>query len=96
MPNVTAKENQTIVDLSIQETGSIEGMFDIAVLNDRSVTDDLESGELVNADVIVNDDLVYDQYVKRGLNPASNTAELVSGLEEGIEFWAIEEDFIVS
>ena len=37
-------QGQTIFDIAIQELGSVEGAFALAVLNGISITDELTSG----------------------------------------------------
>ncbi|WP_165044643.1 hypothetical protein [Dysgonomonas sp. ZJ709] len=89
---IKVKDNQTLIDVAIQASGSIEGIFDLAVKNDLSITDYLEPGqELVDPDIIERQ--ITDFFYVKGLIPATEDRGL---LQEGIEYWYIEYDFIVS
>jgi len=42
-------DNQSVLDLAIQESGSVMAAFEWAVKNGLSITDDLEPGQTVTA-----------------------------------------------
>ena len=85
---------QTLLDLALRECGSDEGVFPLASRNGLSITDALEPGQVLEVapEDVVNQEVV-DYYKAKNILPAT---ELETPLEEGIEFWAIEYDFIVS
>lgn len=88
-------KGQCLLDIAVQETGSIENVLELAILNDISITDELVPEEDVN----VSADLIHQKknlqyYRARELKPASEDAN--SQLQEGIEFWYVEYDFVVS
>lgn len=90
---------QSLFDLSMQHGGSFEAAFDIAEGNDLSLTDDLEVGqELILQQV--NNTKVVQYYDVNNIQPATSVTNdelnAMLGMGEGIEFWAIEYDFIVS
>lgn len=92
---------QSLFDLAIQKLGSVEGVFELAEKADVSLTDELAVGVLLNAPVDPADRQVADYYKANRIIPATAiTKDNTSGggdiLMEGIEFWAIEYDFIVS
>lgn len=92
---------QSLFDLAIQELGSAEGVFILAEKADVSLTDDLQVGTLMNAPADPVDRQVAGYYRDNRICPATAiTKDNVSGtgdiLMEGIEFWALEYDFIVS
>jgi len=59
-------EGQSLLDIAIQELGSAEGAFDLAVLNELSITDELEVGiELILPEVVNTDIVSY--YAKKRL-----------------------------
>lgn len=84
---------QSLFDIAIQKSGAVESVFDLAVTNDLSITGPLFAGqELIDAPVRDQDIAGY--YRVKGLTPATALNAGENG--EGIEFWAIERDFIVS
>ena len=84
--------NQSLFDIALQATGSIEAVFDIAALNGIDITDDLPVGIPLIVPKVVNRQIV-EYYRVNGIIPAT---ALETEMNEGIEFWAIEYDFIVS
>lgn len=88
-------DGQSLYDISIQETGTAENAISIAIANDLSLTDDLIAGSLLSIpDGIGIDNKVKSYFDLRSLKPASGiTGDLY---QDGIEFWGIENDFIVS
>lgn len=57
------KRGQSVVDLSLQYYGSLEGMFDIAFLNGISITRDLVPGSEILVNPVKNNTTVYlDKY----------------------------------
>ncbi|GAB6123088.1 hypothetical protein [Dysgonomonas termitidis] len=86
-----ALNSQSLPDLSLQESGTLEGVFDLAVANNRSITDALEPGaELATASP--RDSQVYNYYHVRGLTPATGAVDLPGG----IGYMGIGIDFAVS
>lgn len=82
---------QTLLDISIQETGTINNLFDIAVFNNVGITDSLTPGD----EIKIPDNLTEinkNYFINRGIKPASDIIKNT----EGIEFWRIENEFIVS
>ncbi|MFV0313253.1 MAG: hypothetical protein ACK5KN_16620 [Dysgonomonas sp.] len=94
MSKAQALKGQSLPDISIQETGTMENLFLLSVENDLSVTDipSLDNPVVIPEDADKNLKVV-NTYKAQGLKPA--TALDGNGLE-GIEIWAIERDFIVS
>lgn len=45
MQTIIALDNQTILDISIRYFGTADAAFEIATLNELSMTDDLEPGQ---------------------------------------------------
>ena len=97
---VTAKNNQSLFDMAVQTLGSAEAIFDIAIANGISITDDLTVGQTLQithkSDYSQRRTAAY--YSINGIMPATaiSLTEDISVLQEGIEFWAVELDFIVS
>ncbi len=97
MANVRVSERQNLLDVAIQESGSILAAFDLAVANDISVTDDLTAGQVLQTVDIYNAD-VFNYYTQKNLKPATGFSSFGTPgetEEEGISIWAINIDFIV-
>lgn len=77
MKKVTAIQKQSIIDISIQETGTIESAFEFALINEISVTDILESGmNLKSLDPIKMD--VTNYFKKADYNIVSSESSQIS------------------
>lgn len=85
-------DGQSTIDIAIQTGGSVESVFDLAIKNGLSITDSLSPSQVLTTPVVTNA-LVLEYYNMKGLRPATDTD---SEAEQGIEFWYIEHDFIVS
>ncbi len=89
---IKAKHNQTIADIALQEYGDVEGVFFIVEDNPTllGITDNLHPGEEIQIrDVRINGPMK--EYLSQNVIA---TAEKARG--EGIGYWKIENDFIVS
>jgi hypothetical protein len=96
---ITALNNQSLFDLAVQCTGSIENTFLIAQANNLSITDLLVSGSqlVIPAEVIVNSD-IKNYFDKNKIHPATGTTDGTEDGEqelEGISYWIINKNFIV-
>ena len=91
---------QSLLDIVIQECGSLDSIFSLAEQNNIAVTDDLPAGrELEYTLEDITQKQVIISLANRGIKPATAISpELLADGElllEGIEFWGIEYDFIV-
>lgn len=84
-------EGQSLFDIAIQECGSIESVFDIAMQNDLSIIDRLTAGQMIDLSGTSSNEIA-DYYRVRGLTPATDLTVIL----EGIGFWRIGHDFVVS
>ena len=97
---ITALHNQSLLDLALQHTGTIESVFELAEANSLNITDDVQAGTLLYLGEglgVRNEILSY--YTAKNLQPAtafSKEDEQVFERLEGISIWAINLDFIVS
>ncbi len=97
---ITALHNQSLLDLALQHTGTIESVFEFAEANSLNITDDVQAGTplyLGEGLGVRNDILAY--YTAKNLQPATaftKEDEQVAKRLEGISIWAINLDFIVS
>ena len=96
---VTVLHNQSLFDIAIRYTGTIENAFKIAVANGLSLTDNLEPGAqlIIPADVEMNNDVVS-YFESKGIQPATgfdfNSEDITPELE-GISYWILNKNFIV-
>jgi hypothetical protein len=88
--------SQSLFDIAIQAAGGMEAAFDIAMAGARSITDVLVAGASLAVPEVANRQ-VADYYSTHGIKPATAlSANDATLLREGIEFWLLEYDFIVS
>lgn len=92
------RDGQSLFDIAIQKLGSVEKAFDLAILNNITVTDKLASWQLINTDLDVDNVPLVEYFVKQGVIPATGKMPIVDNVEQelaGIGYWAIELDFEV-
>ena len=97
---VVVLHNQSLLDLALQHTGTIENIFELAMLNNLSITDDVVAGKTLALpdEAFTNKDILA-YYIAKNLQPAtafSKEDEQVFERLEGISIWAINLDFIVT
>lgn len=87
-------DGQSLIDVAIQCCGSAEAAYDIALLNNISITEDLTAGLELTIPAAVNSSVVS-YYTQKGIKPATalTDTDTVFG---GIDYMGIEIDFIVS
>jgi hypothetical protein len=82
-------ESQSLLDIALQETGTIEGIFDLAVANDLSLTDALVPGQKLSGTAVLNKG-IQDYYTAKGITPATGDVTLLGG----IGYMAVGIDFV--
>lgn len=97
---ITALHNQSLLDLALQHTGTIDSVFEFASANSLNITDDVVAGKtlVLPAEAFSNKDILA-YYTAKNLQPATaftKEDEQVFERLEGISIWAINLDFIVS
>lgn len=89
-------EGQSVLDVAVQKCGAAEAALALAIRNEVSITEELSIGKEIVLSEVVNKNIAA-YYANKNLSPATGgittNGEL---LDEGIEFWAIEYDFVVS
>jgi hypothetical protein len=93
---ITVLEGQSLFDIAVQACGSVEAVLDVASLNGMAITDILTPGSALSAPDSLN--LSISEYYRLNkLRPATDiTAENMDKLRnEGIDYWALEVDFVV-
>jgi hypothetical protein len=94
---ITVLNNQSLFDIAIQEFGSAEAAFDIALANNLSVTDELSAGQVLKlGKTDFQNRQIADYYRNRGLKPATAAPAEIFVVPEGIGVWAVGINFIVS
>lgn len=97
---VKVKNGQTLFDLAIQESGSMEDAFALAVLNGLPLSEELETGTPLNYLSLAADKKIRKQFQDNNWKPASSGLIAGQGAPggqlEGVDYWAIQIDFIVS
>jgi len=88
-----ALSGQSLFDLALQSSGSVEAAFELALMNSIGITDDIVPGINLTVASVVNKQIA-DYYKNKGIKPATYS-ETESGIG-GIEYWAIETEFLVS
>mgnify|MGYP001745476247 FL=1 len=97
---ITVLHNQSLLDLALQHTGTIESVFEFAEANSFNITDDVVAGRtlVLSAETFTNKDILS-YYTAKKLQPATaftKADEQVFERLEGISIWAINLDFVVS
>lgn len=96
---ITVAPQQSMLDIALQHAGGAEAVFELAGTNTISITDDLGIGQQLVATPILSKE-VTNYYAVHNICPATaitnDTINEILGDGEGIEFWAIEYDFVVS
>ena len=90
-----AQQGQSFIDMVYQETGGFGDIVEIAVLNGKSITEDIQIGETILIDKVVNPTLK--NYLQRR-KPATaiRYKQTTESRLQGIGYWAIQTDFKIS
>jgi hypothetical protein len=90
------KQAQCLMDMAVQHCGDATGLFEIAKLNEISMTKEMAIGTEIKIPEAVNEEIkqwfIDNGYIVATDNPMP--AEPV--IMEGIGYWRINLDFIVS
>jgi hypothetical protein len=96
---ITALNNQSLLDVAIRHCGTVEAVVDIAILNNISITDDLVPGQLIALPAKdYGNQEVINYFSGNKIDPATALTEEHTALIEGnsgIGFWEIGNNFIV-
>lgn len=86
---------QSIFDIAIQECGSTEAAFDIAELNNISMSDDLNPLVDLIMPAVVNTKIEA-YFATNTIRPATAITLADNMTLEGIDYWAVGRTFVVS
>lgn len=87
-------DNQSLADIAVQNSGSVESSFAIAVNNDISATGALEIGKVLSGSRVI-DNQVVSQMDVQSIIPATASGKLANVQLSGIGFMDVEDNFIV-
>lgn len=93
MQSITVGNRQTLLDLAMQHAGNAEAAFAMCVQQDVPITNEYAAGTILPAPEIENEDVIT-LYRTEKAKPASILQNAENDLE-GINYWIIEDDFIV-
>lgn len=86
------EQGQCLVDMAIQYNGNALAIFDIALINGISLTEDIVPGQELKETAVL-DNRIKNYFSK--ITPASgNDADIL--VQQGIGYWYIGLDFIIS
>lgn len=88
---VKVQAGQTLLDIAIQELGSADAVAALAFLNELDITAEITAGQVLKLPEVTNKRVVR-ALDEAGIFPATHISEIL----EGIDYWGIEYDFIVS
>ncbi len=86
------REGQSLADIAIQLGGEISHIIELMKLNNVSADASLSGTAIKYDDASVVNKQVASYYDKNKITPATQGTAVV----EGIGYWAIEQDFIIS
>lgn len=94
---VTVFHNQCLIDVALQHNGNINSILKSCLLNNLSITDDLNANSELNIDTTEVDAQIVNYFKNRDYKPAFVSANGVTEYQNlsGIDYWTIGSDFIV-
>jgi LysM repeat protein len=99
MKTVTVLENQSLFDIAIQYCGTVESIFDIAMLNNISITAFLDPGQkLLVSNQNYGYDEIVDHYIVNKIQPATGgiTAAQILQQPDGIGAMRVDSTFRIT
>jgi hypothetical protein len=73
--SVIVLNNQSLLDIAIQEFGSAAAAYNIAIMNDLNITDNLKAGQILELPTVESvgsfSRPIANYYKSRGLKPAT-------------------------
>lgn len=91
------RQGQSFLDMILQTTGSIDTAIDMAVLNSRSITASLKVGDDVQP-TNIRSQKVVNFFTPKNKIPATAWTGIEASKPklEGISYWELKNEFIVS
>lgn len=88
MTNIQSKAGQSLFDISIEHSGSIDSLMDIATANNMSITSHIATNSNININIVSNKKVIA-FFASKTHKPASDTIDS----NEGVDYWALENNF---
>ena len=92
-------KRQSLPDITIQQTGNMDAIFEIAENNECSIDEDLTAGGDPLKCNIINNRPIADYFRINNVRPATSiTLDEIRAIldkKEGIDYWIVEDDFVV-
>lgn len=95
MRNIESTQGQWLGDIAVKYTGGIDALFELAVLNNVSPTENLTPGTQLTF-VTIEDKRIVSYYEQNNINPASSNTRTSSIRRRGIGNMTIGIDFTVA
>jgi hypothetical protein len=96
MKSVKILAGQTMLDIALQELGDLERVFEMAVDNNISISDNLQAGSVLQVGDYERDKRYLIKIFEKPTKIASDDfAGEVNSRLEGVDYWTLGMDFIV-
>lgn len=99
MPNTNkTQQGQSFIDMCLQETGNIANIVKMAYLNDRAISSAIKIGDIFQRPAITDSNTVrfFTPVNNRPATDFTYSPVTLPKPQEGISFWVINDDFIVT
>lgn len=93
MNKVKVLTGQSLFDIALQVYGSIEGVFG---LTKGTVSDEPVPGTELTVNGVAINKYIVNEYANNGIKPATGMDAEASIIRQGIGYWYVEDDFVVS
>lgn len=87
------EQGQSIFDVAVEQTGTIESAFEIAEANGLALSDSLQADQVVEINAVTQNDILKGYFASKTLNSHVDTIADKLG---GIGYMGIKINFIVS
>lgn len=90
-------KHQTLLDFTMQHCGDASKVVEVAELNGIEITDDVAAGTFLIVPVVSDGEQlnIINSFTKQNIKPASSLVIDNTVALSGIEYWAIEDEFII-
>lgn len=92
---IISKQGQWLGDIAVRESGSIEAIIEMAIVNNIAITKPLMAGFSLLQPKPINNRII-NYYKINNIYPATSTEINESTFNEGIGYMIIEQTFIVA
>jgi len=96
MQYITISNGQTFLDLAMQHAGSAEAAFAMSLQSNVPITQELQAGNQLPAPAVVSDGIRNAFAVEKAKPLSIIITQGEDAMNEGIGYWVMEDDFVVS